>query len=409
VYVWVDALTNYMSALGYGADGEPPALRYWPAQVHLVGKDIVRFHAVYWPAFLMSAGEPLPESVFAHGWWLRDDAKMSKSLGNVVKPEPLLRDFGADALRYFLLRELTFGLDGTYSDEQMLERYNGDLANDLGNATSRVLALLVSGCGGVLPARTGAPEESELEPAARTAFQGWRAAFDAYDFSGGLSAAWGLLAEVNRFLVRHAPWERKGERQAAVLRGAAEALLQVACMAEPVMPTASREIASRLGATIPDARDTFSWGRLPEGAAVRKASPLFPRVDRAAYFKDLKEGPAVSETKAQDDAGLLTIDDFLKVDLRVAKVTAAERIPGADKLLKLQLDLGSETRQIVAGIARAYDPEQLVGKSIVVVANLRPARLRGVESQGMLLAADLDGRPIVATFEEAVRPGTRVR
>ena len=410
VYVWVDALTNYMSALGYGSDGDAPELRYWPAPVHLVGKDIVRFHAVYWPAFLMSAGEPLPQSVFAHGWWLRDDAKMSKSLGNVVKPEPLMRDFGPDALRYFLLRELTFGLDGTYSDEQMLDRYNGDLANDLGNVTSRVLALLVSGCGGVLPAAGGSAPETELRPAAEAAFAAWRTAFDAYDFSAGLAAVWGLLAEINRYLVRHAPWELRGPEQAAVLRGAAEALLQAASMAEPVMPVACREIAARLGTEIPEERASFRWGLLPEGAAVRKAGPLFPRVDRAAYFK---EEPAVSETsptsEKKDEAGLLTIEDFLRVDLRVARVTAAERIPGADKLLKLQLDLGSEQRQIVAGIAKAYAPEDLVGKSIVVVANLRPAKLRGVESQGMLLAADSAGRPIVATFEETVPPGTRVR
>jgi len=405
VYVWVDALTNYMSALGYGSEGDAPNLAYWPAQVHLVGKDIVRFHAVYWPAFLMSAGEPLPQSVFAHGWWLRDDAKMSKSLGNVVKPEPLLRDFGADALRYFLLRELTFGLDGTYSDEQMLDRYNGDLANDLGNVTSRVLALLASGSGGVLPQASDSPVEAELRPAAEAAFEAWRAAFDAYDFSAGLSAVWGLLAGINRYLVRHAPWELRGKEQAAVLRGAAEALLQVACMAEPVLPTACREIAARLGTEIAAERAAFRWGLLPEGAAVRKAAPLFPRVDRAAYFK---EENAVSETKS-DTEGLLTIEDFLRVDLRVAKVIAAERIPGADKLLKLQLELGSERRQIVAGIAKAYEPEALVGKSIVVVANLKPAKLRGVESQGMLLAADLDGRPIVATFEEDVLPGTRVR
>jgi methionyl-tRNA synthetase len=289
----------------------------------------------------------------------------------------------------------------------MLDRYNGDLANDLGNVSSRVLALLASGCGGILPPATGAAAEDELRPAAEAAFGAWRAAFDAYDFSAGLAAAWGLLGEINRFLVRHAPWELRGAEQAAVLRGASEALLQVAGMAEPVLPTAAREIASRLGTEIPAERAAFRWGLLPEGAPIRKAAPLFPRVDRAAYFK---EGSPVSESSStKDDAGLLSIDDFLRVDLRVAKVVAAERIPGADKLLKLQLEVGAERRQIVAGIAKAYDPDQLIGKSIVVVANLKPARLRGVESQGMLLAADADGRPIVATFEEAVPSGTRVR
>ncbi len=426
VYVWVDALTNYMSALGYGSPEPRLYDRYWPAQVHLVGKDILRFHAVYWPAFLLSAGLPLPECVFAHGWWLRDDAKMSKSLGNVVRPGPLLDAVGPDALRYFLLREMTFGLDGTYSDEQLLDRYNGDLAKGVGNLTSRILALIASGCGGEIPAPSSAPEARELEPAAAEAHAAWRAAFDDFDWSGGLAAVWRLAGEVDRFLVRHAPWSlardpAQRERHRAVLRGAAEALFQIAAMASPAMPGAAAEIASRLGATLPEDLSSFRWGLLPAGARVEARAPLFPGVDKAAYFQEGRpvtegtpapkpEPPAApAPAPAATAADLLSIDDFLKVDLRVARVIAAERIAGADKLLKLRLDLGTEERQIVAGIARAYEPEALVGKRIVVVANLKPAKLRGVESQGMLLAADLGGRPIVATFEEDVPPGTRVR
>lgn len=416
VYVWVDALTNYMSALGFGGADEGAWRRFWPAQVHLVGKDILRFHAVYWPAFLLSAGLPLPECVFAHGWWLRDEAKMSKSLGNVVRPEPLIDAVGADAVRYFLLREMTFGLDGSYSDEQLLDRYNGDLANDLGNLTSRILTLLESGFDG-LPAPGTGPEERELEPAAAEAHAAWRTAFDAYDFSGGLQSVFRLAGELNRYLVRHAPWSLAkrpdaAARHAAVMRGAAETLLQIAAMVSPVMPVASAEIASRLGVALPSDLSAFRWGLLPASSRVDKRGALFARVDKTGYFQEAvtvdAPKPAAPAPSAEDTAPL-TIDDFLKIELKVAIVLAAERIEGADKLLKLQLDLGTERRQIVAGIAKAYAPEQLVGKRIVVVANLKPAKLRGVESQGMLLAADLGGRPIVATFEEDVPPGTRVR
>ena len=427
VYVWVDALTNYMSALGFGSDDETLFSRYWPAAVHLVGKDIVRFHAVYWPAFLMSAGLPLPECIFAHGWWLKDEAKMSKSLGNVVRPGALLDAVGPDALRYFLLREMSFGLDGSYSDEQLLDRYNGDLANELGNVTSRVLALCDTGFAGRIPPPSTRPEASELMPVAAEAHAAWREAFDDYDFSGGLASVWKLAAELNRFLQVHAPWalakdKTAADRHAAVLRGAAEALLQIAAMASPAMPGACAEIASRLGAAIPEDLSNFRWGLLPVDAPIVKRGPLFPRVDKAGYFEETKTvteptpaqepKPAIVPKPAEAaSAGpeLLTIDDFLRIDLRVALVTHAERIEGADKLLKLQLDVGGQTRQIVAGIAKAYTPEQLVGKKIIVVFNLKPAKLRGVESQGMLLAADLDGRPIIATFEDDVKPGTRVR
>ncbi|HEX4823465.1 MAG TPA: methionine--tRNA ligase [Candidatus Polarisedimenticolaceae bacterium] len=419
VYVWLDALTNYMSALGFGGEDDALWRRYWPASVHLVGKDIVRFHAVYWPAFLMSAGLPLPQCIYAHGWWLRDEAKMSKSLGNVVRPGPLMDAVGPDALRYFLLREMTFGLDGSYSDEQLLDRYNGDLANEIGNVTSRVVTLADAGFHGALPPPSRLAEATELQGAAAEAHAAWRAAFDDYDFAGGLAAVWKLAAELNRFLQTHAPWTlakdpAQAGRHAAVVRGAAEALLQIAAMASPAIPQAASEIAARLGTTLPSDLSTFRWGLLPDHAPVKKGAPLFARVDKAGYFK---ETTPVSETPAPTPAApppspagdSITIEDFLKVDLRVARVVAAERIEGTEKLLKLQLDVGGEPRQIVSGIAKAYAPEQLVGKAIVVVANLKPAKLRGVESQGMLLAADLDGRPIVATFEEPVKPGTRVR
>lgn len=424
VYVWLDALANYVTALGYGDESEGPLAHWWPAQLQLVGKDILRFHAVYWPAFLLSAGLPLPECVFAHGWWLRNETKMSKSLGNVVAPWPLIDTFGADALRYFFLREMTFGLDGSFSDEQIVDRYNGDLANDLGNLTSRIVTLIDSGCAGSLPSPTGLPEESELSEAAARAHREFRECFDAYDFSGGLAAVWALGAEVNRFLVAHAPWKLAGmpeaaQRSQAILRGAAEGLLQIAAMAAPTMPVACAEIAARLGAALPDDLSVFRWGLLPRQGQVRKDAPLFPRVDKTAYFQEAKPvdepkpsaavPPPPATAAAAPAPELLGIESFLAVDLRVAIVLSAERIEGADRLLKLRVDLGSEQRQIVAGIAKAYEPEALVGRRVIVVANLKPAKLRGVESQGMLLAADLGGKPIVATFDQDVPPGTRVR
>ena len=320
---------------------------------------------------------------------------------------------------------MSFGLDGSYSDEQLLDRYNGDLANEMGNVTSRVIALCDAGFAGRIPPPSTRSEASELKPAAAEAHAAWRAAFNDYDFSGGLAAVWKLAAELNRFLQNHAPWAlakdpTAADRHAAVLRGAAEALLQIAAMASPAMPGACAEIATRLGAMIPEDLSAFRWGLLPAEALIVKRGPLFPRIDKAGYFEETKTvtdptpaiEPAIAPKPAEAASAapeLLSIDDFLRIDLRVALVTHAERIEGADKLLKLQLELGGQTRQIVAGIAKAYTPEQLVGKKIVVVCNLKPAKLRGVESQGMLLAADLDGRPIIATFEEDVKPGTRVR
>jgi methionyl-tRNA synthetase len=339
---------------------------------------------------------------------------MSKSLGNVVKPGPLIDDFGADGLRYFLLREMTFGMDGSYSDEQLLDRYNGDLANDLGNLTSRIVTLIHGGCDGVVPPPSDEPHERELAPLAERAFADYRAAFDDYNFSNGLSAVWSLAAGVNRFLVEHAPWElvkdpAQRPRHHAVLRGAAEALLQVAAMAAPVMPEACAEVAKRLGATLPDSLAEFRWGLLPERAEVVKKGPLFPRIDKRTYFeesKSMEEKKTPPQAEADDR---MTIDQFMKVDLRVARVLTAARVEGTDKLLKLEIDIGSEKRQIVAGIAQQYEPEALVGKTIVMVANLKPAKVRGVESQGMLLAADAGEGPVVATFETDVTPGTRVR
>ena len=472
VYVWLDALTNYVSALGYGSEDQTLYHRYWareapgptaqtaPAKriapaIHLVGKDILRFHAVYWPAFLLSAGEPLPRTVWAHGWWLSDEKKMSKTVGNVVRPGPLLEVFGADALRWFLLREMTFGLDSSFSWDALLERTNADLANNLGNLLSRVVTLISRRPGGRIEDAPAFPPAAELRARGAEADAAFHDAFVRCDFSAALAAVSGLLGEVNRFLVVHQPWKPAPGAEAtapAVLAEAAAALRMAAVWIAPVVPRLAAEIWRQLGLDADPSSGRFEdvrWEQLPRGP-VRPGGSLYTRLEREPALARLEtlaqaENAAAAsipasesqgDTSMQDEPsdripgspgtpptgggtggpapaspgpGLITIDQFLATELRVARVQEAERVPNADKLLRLVVDLGTETRQIVAGIATAYAPEALVGKSIIVVANLKPARLRGIESQGMLLAADVGGKPMIATFEVPVPPGTRVR
>ncbi len=428
VYVWLDALTNYVSALGFGGEDDELYQTHWPASLHLVGKDILRFHCVYWPAFLMSAGMPLPRQVFGHGWWTKDDAKMSKSLGNVVRPDYLVDRFGADVVRYFLVRDMTFGQDSSFSDAAFLERFNADLANALGNAASRTLALVRRNLDGRVPEPIG---DGPLPAAADDAVRQYRRHMDALEPQRALEAAWRLLATLDGFIQERQPWAlaRQGDagraRLEATLADSLEALRITSVLLEPIMPRTCAELRRQLGAEgLPvNLRTGAEWGLLGHGATVGEGGPLFPRVDIAITLKELAmrdettspptstaatDAPAASPTAPTGE--LLSIDRFAEVQLVIGVVREAERVPKSKKLVRLMVDLGEpELRQIVAGIAERYEPDSLVGRRIVVVANLQPAKLMGVESRGMLLAASVNGDPYLLSPDGEVAPGTRVK
>ncbi|MGB6690405.1 MAG: methionine--tRNA ligase [Terracidiphilus sp.] len=529
IYVWFDALANYATAVGYGSDDPADKAKFekfWPADIHLIGKEISRFHCVYWPAFLMAAGLPVPRSVRANGWLLFDQGKMSKSRGNIVRAETVQDVLGADALRYFLLREIPFGQDGNFSFDALVQRYNGDLANGYGNLVSRVVNMVHKYFGGVVP-EAGAETAAEIalrESAART-IASFAPEFDALNFSEALKAVWSFVAETDGYLTANAPWKKPAERsdaehtqvQTRVLATAAEAIRIITGLAYPILPESASKVWRQLGlGDIQDAAKRgflidLAWGGLKPGTKFGEPAPLFPRaekdaIDRMQKLEDdnnrsaveaasthqgaagRQSGPAApapptaspsvapvaaagteqargnealtpttavphepeqplptakvhqvpaeltssrlsttpadvsggkppnapvtegNQADASSAAATIAIDDFAKVDLRVAQVLVAERIPKADKLLRLEVDLGYEKRQILAGIAQHYEPEKLIGRKIVIVANLAPRKMRGLESNGMLLAASLpDGAPVLAGFLEEVPLGARLK
>jgi methionyl-tRNA synthetase len=444
IYVWFDALANYITALGYGSDDPSKYEKYWPADVHMVGKEIVRFHCVYWPAILMAAGLPLPKAIVAHGWLLFEENKMSKSRGNIVRAETILEVLGADALRYFLLREVVFGQDGSFSFDALVQRYNSDLANGLGNLASRTLTMITRYFGGEVPYPSAAAghraADDAIAEAARKAITEYHSQFERYQFSRALEAAWGLVAAVDKYIVENEPWalgeqqdQESRSRLATILYTSAEALRIVTALAHPVMPEATAKIWAQLGlgdiARFPLAE--LKWGQLHLGTRLGSVEAVFPRADKSAIermqqMEEQQRGVAVESKPASGAAaavapalavpgvaasdGKISIDDFAKVELRVAQVKVAEKVKGADKLLRLEVDLGTEVRQIVAGIAEAYAPETLVGRKVVIVANLAPRKLRGLESNGMIVAATADGgKPVLASFLEDVPLGTRLK
>jgi methionyl-tRNA synthetase len=508
IYVWLDALANYITALGYGSDDPADKARFakfWPADMHLIGKEISRFHCVYWPAFLMAAGIPVPRSVKANGWLLFDQGKMSKSRGNIVRAETVQEVLGADALRYFLLREIPFGQDGSFSFDALVQRYNGDLANGYGNLVSRVVNMVHKYFGGSEPFAGTVPEagpetadEAALRESAIHAIAAFGPAFDELNFSEALKNLWVLVAETDGYLTANAPWKRPPERteeehlkhQARVLATAAEAIRIITALVYPILPESAAKVWNQLGQgdIKAAARSAFltelAWGGLKAGTRFGEPAPLFPRaekdaVERMQNLEDENNRSAVEAASGQEGAvnsapeaapsalsispvpaaptptvapapaepsavpstlltadapapappsdpttpvvvepssaalqvpEYITIDDFAKVELRVAQILVAERIPKADKLLRLEVDLGYEKRQILAGIAQYYEPEKLIGRKIVIVANLAPRKMRGLESNGMLLAASLpDGAPVLAGFLEEVPLGARLK
>jgi methionyl-tRNA synthetase len=431
-YVWFDALIAYLTGAG-GPEYEGRGL--WPADLHMIGKEIVRFHAVFWPAFLMAAGLPLPKRIFAHGWLLVEQDKMSKSRGNVVRPLPIAEVMGADTLRYFLLREVVFGQDGSFSYDSLVQRYNSDLANGLGNLASRTLSMIHQYRGGVMPESDG---DEQVAQDCREATQIALEAYDAFEFNRALEAVWSLISAIDKFIVERAPWKlaRRTDAEAQklldeTLYTAAETLRIVCGLLSPVLPASTAKIWAQLGFTTPIESlraSALHWGHLPAGQKLERVEAVFPRADlkpcveKMQQLEELerarqnallgKTAPAPEQAPvAASDGGQITIDDFARVDLRVGLVKSAAPVKGADKLLHLSVDIGEpEPRSIVAGIALAYKPEQLIGRKVVIVANLQPRKLRGLQSNGMIVAASLEGgSPVLAGFLEDVPIGARLK
>lgn len=436
VYVWIDALSNYITALGYGTDHPELYNQYWPADVHLVGKEIVRFHTIYWPIMLMALGLPLPKKVFGHGWLLMKGGKMSKSKGNVVDPNMLIDRYGLDATRYYLLREVPFGSDGSFTPESFVQRVNSDLANDLGNLLNRTVAMVDKYFGGEVPAYqlNVTPFDAELSEMALSTVSKVEDVMEKMEFSVALTHIGAFISRTNKYIDETQPWalakdETRKPELASVMAHLVESLRIASILLQPFLTKAPAKIWEQLGIT---SSELTSWesaktfGIVPTGTRLVKGEPIFPRLDAEQEIEFIvnsmsggaaqapateaasssEAAPVVEKPELKEEIG---IDDFAKVELRVAEVIACESVPKADKLLKLQLDLGFEQRQVVSGIAKYYKPEELVGRKVICVTNLKPVKLRGVLSQGMILAASQGDQLTLATVPNSMPNGAIVK
>ncbi|MCF6411935.1 methionine--tRNA ligase [Pseudalkalibacillus salsuginis] len=430
IYVWIDALSNYITALGYGSGNDERYQKYWPADVHLVGKEITRFHTIYWPIILMALDLPLPKQVFAHGWLLMRDGKMSKSKGNVVDPVTLIDRYGLDALRYYLLREVPFGSDGVFTPESFVDRVNHDLANDLGNLLNRTVAMISKYFDGEIPSHQGTITsfDGSLEELVDATVEKVENAMDHMEFSVALSSIWQLVSRTNKYIDETQPWilvknEDQRDQLASVMSHLAESLRYISILIQPFMTKAPSKIWEQLGIErgfLTDWESLHEFGQIPGGTKVQKGQPIFPRLENdeeVTYIKESMTGTGQTEEKREEEpedenkgsTDEITFDEFMKVELKVAEVIEAGKVKKADKLLKLQLNLGDEKRQVVSGIADYYQPEQLVGMKVICVTNLKPVKLRGEMSEGMILAGSKDGQLKLATIDQSLPNGTIVK